>query len=224
MFFSDVLIIFVKYPQPGSVKTRLRKTIGARKATLLYKLFVKSILEATNSNTYRRMIFYTPAGKEKEIKDWLGEGREVYLQRGNNLGERLSNAFQFAFQNGARSVVAIGTESPLLDKKSILKAFKELKNKSCVIGPSQDGGYYLLGLSKFKREIFQNINWGTDRVFKQTLNAIKKSKLKFCLLELGFDVDTIDDLILLKQQLRNLRKAKSKLLSPLIDLLNKITF
>lgn len=222
MFPYDVLVIFVKYPQVGSVKTRLARGIGARKAALLYKLFVKSILETTNSNAYRRIIFSTPAEKEKETKNWLGNSIEVYLQKGNNLGERLSNAFQFVFQNGAKSVVTIGTDSPLLDEKSVFKAFRELKNKSCVIGPSQDGGYYLLGLSKFKKEIFQNIDWGTKNVFKQTLNILNKLKLKFSLLEADFDVDTIDSLILLKQRLRKLNKIDSPCLFSLREFLNKI--
>jgi hypothetical protein len=220
----NALIIFVKYPQSGSVKRRLAKDIGRKNATVLYRLFVEGILKRTKDRRFERIIFFTPSQREREIRKWLGDNLEFYPQKGKNLGKRLSYAFQTVFKKrGARRAIVIGTDSPLIDKSLICKGFEKLKNNQCVIGPSRDGGYYLLGLSKFKRKIFQNIDWGTNRVFKQTLNTIKNSKLKFSLLEVGFDIDTKEDLVLLKEYLRKLDKTDYKGLLPLIDLLSTIT-
>lgn len=191
---ADCLIIFVKYPEPGLVKTRLAKDIGNEKATVLYKSFVETILRATDDNNFKRIIFYTPPDKKDEMNEWLGNDIEMYPQKGSNLGERLYNAFRFTFDEGAKKAVVIGTDSPLLDKKIALEAFKELDKNECVIGPAADGGYYLLGLSRLCREIFHNIDWGTDKVYSQTLQALKGAGLGYCALEENFDIDEAADL------------------------------
>jgi hypothetical protein len=197
-----VLIIFIKYPQPGFVKTRLAKEIGKERAASLYRLFAETILARIKDKSFTRFIFYCPASKKKQIRAWLGPDlSNIYPQKGRDLGEKLTHAFEFTFKKGAKKVVAIGTDSPAIDKEVILRAFEELESRDCVIGPSSDGGYYLLGLSSFYREIFKNIMWSTDRVFRQTLNRLEELKLNFSSLEEHFDVDNIRDLIVLKDRL-----------------------
>lgn len=196
-----VLAIFVKYPSPGSVKTRLAESIGEKKAALLYRTFVETVISRTDCKYFKRVVFYAPPGKGREIEEWLGEELEMYSQRGGDLGERLANAFQLLFKNGAQRVVTIGTDSPLIDKEIVREAFELLKTKQCVIGPSLDGGYYLLGLSKPCKDIFMNIEWGTEKVFLQTLKIIEMLGLPCGILEKHFDVDSLDDLILLKREL-----------------------
>lgn len=198
VLLENVLIIFVKYPKPGSVKTRLAKQIGKENAALLYRLFVKTILSATEDKGFARLIFYAPRGKRNEIKDWIGPDSIIYPQMGDGLGERLSNAFRLAFKKGAKRVVVIGSDSPAIDRKVIRRAFRELEKKDCVIGPALDGGYYLLGLSSFCEELFCGIDWSTEKVFQQTLDKIGNSKMKVSILEENFDVDEVEDLIAFK--------------------------
>jgi uncharacterized protein len=215
MLLDNILTTFVKYPQAGLVKTRLAKKIGDKNAALLYRLFTEAILARTKDNAFRRYIFYTPTKKKNQIKNWLGSGFGIFPQKGRGLGERLSYAFEFFFRRGAKRVIVIGTDNPLLDKNIILKSFEKLKSSQCVIGPSQDGGYYLLGLSCFYKEIFQGIDWSTDKVLRQTLRLLKKLKIKFSLLDESFDVDNMDDLINLKERLPEAIRTNSAGLIPI---------
>ncbi|MDP6685636.1 MAG: TIGR04282 family arsenosugar biosynthesis glycosyltransferase, partial [Candidatus Omnitrophota bacterium] len=141
-----------------------------------------------------------PPDKKQDILDWIGGGIELCHQVKGDLGVRLSNAFQSIFKNGAKRVVVIGSDSPTIDVRVIKKAFIELKTKDCVIGPSKDGGYYLLGLSSYHKEIFQGISWSTDKVFKETLDRLNASGLSLSTLEEGFDIDTVEDLELIKDR------------------------
>lgn len=223
MPLERILIIFVKYPEPGCVKTRLAHSIGKDKAAFLYRTFVELLLKKTSDMSSERFIFYTPADKREKLSNWLGGGSKLFPQRGNDLGQRMSNAVRFAFAKGAREIVIVGTDIPLLDKEVVLTAFKKLENRQCVIGPSLDGGYYLLGLSHFEGKIFQNINWGTDKVLNQTLGAVKRLGLTYSLLEERFDVDDIEDLVRLRLSLRRYRKAGSPELDFLSDRLDELS-
>lgn len=222
MLSKDTLILFLKNPDPGFVKKRLAKDIGKDNASFLYRLFVEAILKRTEPGRFKRMIFYTPSAKKKEIQNWIGRKITMYPQKGKNLGSRLSYAFRLAFQKGAKRVVAIGTDMPLIDNKIIRSAFQKLENRRCVIGPCFDGGYYLLGLSHFYRGVFQNIAWGTDRVFKQTLNILKSAKLGYCYLDKCHDIDNIEDLAAIKRRLQKMDKRKRAGLIPMVKAINKI--
>lgn len=222
MFSENILIIFIKYPQAGFVKTRLAKEIGKVKAGLVYRLFVETILARTKDKSFKRIIFYTPTHKRKDVQEWLGSNLYLYPQKGRDLGEKLSGAFEFAFKNGAKRVVVIGTDSPTLNKKVIRAAFERLRTTPCVLGPSFDGGYYLLGLASFYRQIFQHIEWGSDKVFRQTLESLKKLKIKFSLLDEDLDIDNINDLMSLRRRLPQIHKTNSTDLSSLIEALDKI--
>lgn len=203
MLLEDVLLIFAKYPQAGFVKTRLAKDIGKEKASLLYRLFVEATLKRTENRRFKRIVFYSPANKKNEITDWLGNGFKMHSQKGDDLGDRLSYAFKFAFKNKAKRVIAIGTDSPTIDKILIEKAFKRLKDVNCVLGPALDGGYYLIGLTHFYPEIFTSINWGKDDVLDKTKYKLHKLGLEFSLLEPYLDIDSLKDLYLFKRQLKN---------------------
>jgi rSAM/selenodomain-associated transferase 1 len=178
----NVLIIFVKYPEPATVKTRLAKSIGKDSAARLYRAFVEAVVKRTEGKRFQRVIFYSPSGKERQMRNWLGAGLEFYPQEGAILGERLSRAFQFAFKNGAKKVVAIGSDSPTIDKRIILDAFRRLKRAQCVIGPASDGGYYLIGLSSFYDGIFKGICWGTGSVLGRTVDKLRRLKIKYAIL------------------------------------------
>lgn len=198
----DCLIIFVKYPQAGRVKTRLAKSIGEENAARLYRALVETLLRRTQGNKFRRIIFYSPCGKEKEMRGWLGEDFIFAPQKGRGLGERLAGAFRFAFRNGATRVIAIGSDSPTLDKKLIAEAFGKLKDARCVIGPALDGGYYLIGLSSWLEGIFKGIRWSTESVLIQTIARLKQFKIRHILLGKSFDIDSYHDIILLKKKIQ----------------------
>lgn len=217
---DNALIIFVRYPKAGCVKTRLAKKIGREKAALLYRLFVEAIVARTKDTGFRRFIFYHPPKERQKIIDWLGGELEFYPQEGNALGKRLANAFQLAFKIGAKKIVAIGTDSPTIDKGAVLKAFQRLKGTQCVIGPSLDGGYYLIGLSFFKEDIFKYIRWGTNKVFGQTMNRLKKGNIRVELLDESFDIDRYKDILLLKKRLKKELYVNPTGLNPILTALD----
>ena len=189
MTCADTLIIFVKCPDPGRVKTRLAADTGDTRAAGLYRLFVEALIIRTQSGEYCRAVYFTPEGRLQDIRDWLGSSIDLYPQQGASLGERISSAFHDAFESGARKVVVIGSDSPLLGAGTINTAFSGLETHDCVIGPCTDGGYYLVGLASFRPELFRGIDWSTDRVFAQSMEAVRAARLSCKVLEEHFDVD-----------------------------------
>ncbi len=198
----NILIVFLKHPEPGKVKTRLAADIGKRRAAMLYRVFVETVLERTESKSFSRIIFYTPSSKKKQLTRWLGPAVEYCPQQGRDLGERMLNAFRYAFAQGADKTVIIGTDSPTLDNRTILNAFRKLNQADAVIGPSTDGGYYLLGMKKLHRQLFMGMAWSTGKVLERTLSVLKKSGLTHSCLRKVFDVDTLEDLVTLERRLQ----------------------
>ena len=144
--------------------------------------------------------------------EWLGEQHCYRPQTGNNLGERLKNAFDNSFEEGFSKVVAIGADSPDRPVNYLIESFEALAAHDAVIGPANDGGYYLIGFSKegFIPEAFDNISWSSDGVFEQTVRILKRHGRKVYLLPMWHDVDTIADLKSLLLRTRNTAFEKSK--------------
>lgn len=218
---TDVLMIFAKYPYPGQVKTRLAKSIGNIKAAHFSLLCTRTILKYIRGEEFNMVIFYTPREKKREIGHLVNKKVELYPQKNGDLGQKLSHAFRKMFKKGAQRVIAIGTDCPLITNSIIREAFKKLKKTECVIGPSLDGGYYLLGLSSFHEEIFQNVNWGTDKVLKQTENNLKNISFSYYLLDDNFDIDRIDDAILLYEKIKGNKEPR---FIPLFSFLKKCLY
>ena len=201
MINKNVLIVFLKYPLPGTFKTRLAKSIGEENAAMLYRCFVQTILGNTKSADYETIIFFAPEEEHKQIKKWLGKGWHFRAQKGNSLGERLIDAFRYVFDSGAKKSLVIGTDSPLIESEDILNAFSSLKEKDCVIGPAYDGGYYLLGLNCLHAELFALDEYSTDKVFENTMEKARELGLNVKVLDKRFDVDTVEDLAMLRREL-----------------------
>jgi rSAM/selenodomain-associated transferase 1 len=203
---ENAVIIFLKYPEPGKVKTRLAKALGDEKACDIYKLLAENVIKnifTKNPGTYTIQFFFTPADKETEIKDWLkpilndtqGIKIQFRTQEGRNLGERMSNAFKEILQEkNCKKCIIVGTDCPEIDATLIENAFDVLKEKDIVIGPCRDGGYYLLGMSRPASNLFVDIDWSTDRVFEQTMEKVHKNNLSCGILKTLMDIDTIEDL------------------------------
>ncbi|MCP4482381.1 MAG: glycosyltransferase [bacterium] len=180
--------MFIKSPMLGTVKTRLAKDIGDEKALFYYKNFVINILKTLRNLNVDLKIFYTG----KEVISWLGDNYSYVEQEGESLGDRMHHAFKFCFDSGYEKAVIIGSDLPSISIDTINLAFR----KEVVIGPCFDGGYYLLGFSKnkFNSKVFENIDWSTAKVFKQTMVVLKDENI-FCL-DKERDIDTLEDLML----------------------------
>jgi rSAM/selenodomain-associated transferase 1 len=202
-----MLLIFVKYPEPGKVKTRLAKDIGSENAALLYrKMAENTVYNLSKSSDYRKIIFFDPPERRSDVKRWLKiNGLSFIAQEGNSLGERMSNAFSHAFSLGALKAVIVGTDCPQIRRETILKAFEKLDTSEAVIGPTYDGGYYLLGFSRFIPQVFHDIDWSTNLVFDQTMQKLQHNSITSECLEMLRDVDTFEDLS--DDQFQELRKS-----------------
>ncbi len=203
---KKALVIFCKTPEKGFVKTRLAASVGNQKALETYLDLLKITDEQTRIFSFSRHLFLVSA-LEDSIEKMQSTLREQDLftdpktnfaiQQGEDLGQRMSAAFETLFQNH-RSVVLIGCDLPDLTSALISKAFDTLQSNDLVIGPSCDGGYYLIGLNKNTPELFEEISWSTEKVLKQTLERAERLSLKVQLLGQLRDIDTLEDLYLTK--------------------------
>ncbi|MDE3144288.1 MAG: TIGR04282 family arsenosugar biosynthesis glycosyltransferase [Bacteroidota bacterium] len=199
---KQALLIFVKNLIHGQVKTRLAATVGNDMALTVYQKLLQHTVTITHQLTLNKIVFYSNSLVETDI--WKNNVYNKQLQSGIDLGERMQNAFIAAFENGNNRVAIIGSDCFELTSTIILKAFENLKNNDVVIGPAKDGGYYLLAIKKNHPQLFQNINWSTDEVLKQTLSVCNNLNLSVYLLPELTDIDNENDL----------NKIKDKLFSP----------
>ncbi len=184
--------IFIKNPQKGRVKTRLAASVGDEQALLIYKELL---------NYTRKIVTHSSAAKEVwysefvDLEDnWNARVFKKKLQEGIDLGARMKNAFRDSYKNKKpESVVLIGSDCAELTEGIISRAFESLRGSDLVFGPAKDGGYYLVGMSKYIPEIFDEIAWSTERVLNQTLLKVKLLNHSFVLLPELNDVDTIED-------------------------------
>lgn len=187
------LLIFLKEPVAGQVKTRLAAEIGADAACHVYRRCVERTLERLAVLRDEITLYVEPAEATARIEAWLGSEWPLRPQRGITLGERLSDAAERAFAEGVHRVVVIGSDSPWVDHELVEEAFSAMEQADLVVGPAEDGGYYLLGLAKPAPGLFQAIPWSTSHVLNRTLAAARRLHLVDSLLRLGYDVDRLED-------------------------------
>lgn len=192
------LIVMLKYPTPGEVKTRLVPAMGKQRACELYRLLVRHTLATAREFASRADVkvkaLVAGAPHERAVLEWIGEGIDFQPQGDGDLGARMVRALKESFVNGASAAVLLGGDCPELGVQQLERAFDILKTKELVIGPAADGGYYLIGLRRFVPAIFRNISWSTDTVLTETLIAAELEGLAFELLETLHDIDVPDDL------------------------------
>ncbi len=191
----NVLLYFVKYPTLGKVKTRLAKTVGEQEAARLYSELAGKNLEVIASlyqrNIFDLVIVYDPPEKRDDIKRWLSLSCEYLPQCGGGLSERLKHAFGEAFQKGGKRVMALGSDTLGLTTDIIQQGFEDLHSNDVVVGPAEDGGYYLIGLSCFQPKLFEGIAWSTSDVLPQTYKIINNLRLSYKILSQLEDLDEI---------------------------------
>ncbi len=172
----------------GKVKSRLAATLGAEKTLTVYKHLLHHTISITEKSGHSFIIWWSDLPN-----DYLSIPYQ--LQTGELLGERMQQAFEFEFNlNQSEKVVMVGTDCPDLSTTILQQAFDALEENKIVLGPSEDGGYYLIGMNGFHPELLQDIEWSTDRVLEQTIEKCKKYEKTFALLPTLNDIDNEEDL------------------------------
>ena len=209
---DSCILIFVKLPEKGSVKTRLAKDLGRNFVLALYENFVFDMLETLAKANLPIIVYFYPPESGAAVSRWLG-GNYLYVsQNGSDLGERMKNAFKDAFERGFSRAVIIGSDIPDLKISILDMAFNSLHANDMVVGPSVDGGYYLIGFrhNSFLPEVFKGISWGMDTVLKDTLKILREKNYKAYFLPELRDVDTIEDLKALYERNKDTAFANSR--------------
>ncbi len=201
------LIVFTRYPVPGQTKTRLIPALGAEGAATLQRqmtehtlLAVQNLLvDSSISAEIRYTIRTSGCSSEQDqlalMQAWLGTAWHYQPQGDGDLGDRMAQGFASAFTAGAQRIVTIGIDCPELNAARMRQAFQALQTHDLVLGPATDGGYYLIGLSRFIPELFVDVDWGTGAVLPQTVAIAQSLNLSIAYLDLLTDVDHPEDLM-----------------------------
>jgi rSAM/selenodomain-associated transferase 1 len=188
---KNLLLIFTRNPELGKAKTRLAKTVGDETALEIYKFLLERTKNIASQVTSDKAVYYSVKIRENDI--WSENIFQKHQQVGEDLGIRMLNAFKNGFDAGYEKVMIIGSDLYDLSSENIEKAFVALDKNDVVIGPAEDGGYYLLGMNSLHSSVFKNKDWGTETVRKDTLDDLKNQSVK--LLALKNDIDVYEDIL-----------------------------
>lgn len=192
MLSTTALVIFVRNPISGQVKTRLAKDIGDERALAIYLQLLQHTLEITRGLSFRKFIYYADEVSDYDL--WSVPGYTKRKQNGNDLGERMLNSFKELFDQGFTRIIIIGSDCLQLKTETLEEAVALLESNNAVIGPASDGGYYLLGLTRFYPDLFTNKPWSTDKVFAKTIDDFINHGISYALLDELSDIDDVTDL------------------------------
>lgn len=204
------VIVFARAPSAGGTKTRLIPALGADGAADLYRCFLLDTLANLRDIDADVVVAAADEGDSESVSALVADvcpGAELALQSGSDLGERLANSVRDVLSRGHSPVVVIGSDAPSLPPRLIGEALRRAAESDLVLGPSFDGGYYLIGLRALAPPLFDGIEWGSDSVLCSTLERARNLHLKISLLEPWYDVDTPANLDHLRQHLA--RQARS---------------
>ena len=196
---KNALIIFVRKPEKGKVKTRLAATVGADKALEIYIELLTHTRAVTAEVNADKFVFYADKIEEDDL--WKDKVFTKKLQGNYDLGGKMKEAFSTLFEMGFEKVVIIGSDCLELSTSIIHQAFELLNEKEVVVGPASDGGYYLLGMKNLVPTLFENKQWSTEHVFQQTINDLQKENIDYDVLITLTDVDTEESWIKSKNAL-----------------------
>lgn len=185
-----LVIVFTRNPELGKVKTRLAATIGEKNALEVYVYLLTHTKDCISQVNATKRVLYSEAITLHDI--WNNTTFDKDIQHGTDLGMRMQHAFEKGFKDGFNKIVIVGSDLPTLDSKDIEDAFLLLDTNEVVIGPAEDGGYYLLGLKTIPNGIFENKNWGTNSVLADTLTNL--SHIQTAFIKMKNDIDTIEDI------------------------------
>jgi rSAM/selenodomain-associated transferase 1 len=194
---DKAIIVFARLPVKGKVKTRLAKDLGIDFAAAFYKVCAEHTfneilkLEKTGITPF---LFCSEESEIDEIKNWSNDKFIYYSQQGNDLGERMFKAFNTIFDAGYNNIILVGTDAPGITADLMKDALMHLNSYRCVLGPSDDGGYYMIGLNSKLNNLFDGIEWSTNIVFKKTIERLEKENKSYFVMEKLIDIDTQEDL------------------------------
>lgn len=191
------LLMFTRYPEPGHTKTRLIPHLGAEGAATLQRQMTEHVLTQMTAAAQRLPLaveVHFAGGSLAQMQDWLGDTVTYWAQSTGSLGDRLIAAFSQSFALGRPGAIAIGSDCPALGAEHLAAALQAMERVDVAIGPATDGGYYLIGLRQLEPALFKDIDWGTERVLKQTLAVATAQGLTVELLAPLTDVDYPEDL------------------------------
>jgi rSAM/selenodomain-associated transferase 1 len=213
---GELLVVFVKLPEPGRVKTRLAATIGAGPAAAVYRELVDLTLKAVSTwlaalppsdrmaASRQVWIYFDPPDQESAVRSWLSRWFDRWHQHGSSwgrivpqadgdLGKRLQHVFHQGFEMGFSKIAAIGTDCPALDAALLEAAFESLHRTEMVVGPAADGGYYLIGLTREEPSVFAGIPWSAPDTLAATREAARRGGVRLLELPPLADIDTEAD-------------------------------
>ena len=219
--------VFAKFWEPGKVKTRLAASIGEVEAANLFRQFLETTLERLAGLADRCTLCFSPLERKEEFEAFCPAGWQLRPQVDGNLGERMQRFFTDAYERGASRVILLGSDTPNVPKHCITQAFDFLERSDIVLGPSGDGGYYLVGGKDSPPPVFENISWSTPNVWQQTvdhLNSLGMRHRKGYETVLAWnDIDTHEDLLNMRDQLLRQRQHENDpALEQLFDAVEKV--
>ena len=191
---SECLGLFAKYWQPGKVKTRLAASLGEEEAANAYQQFVVTLLRRFADYGNERWLAFDPPEHAQEFDSLAAEKWQIEPQISGDLCERMQAFFQNRLAAGAQRVVLLGTDSPNVPQQYIQQAFEALNQSDVVLGPTEDGGYWLVGLSSSAFEIFDEMPWSTPQLWEATLQKLDESQRVYTTVPTWYDVDNLSDL------------------------------
>jgi rSAM/selenodomain-associated transferase 1 len=199
----NAIVIMAREPVPGNVKTRLVPPLNPNIAAKLYNAFLLDKIEQVRRiQEVDHFIAFTPSKSKSFFKKMSYPGFSLIPQNGSDLGERLDNVSAYLFKDGYKKVVITDSDSPNLPIKFIIESLDILDDSDIVLGPTVDGGYYLIGLKDRIPAIFQDIPWSTSKVAAITIEKATRQGKKISKLKEWYDVDTIEDINRLKDDLK----------------------
>ena len=190
---KKALIIFARNPELGKVKTRLAATMGNEKALEIYESLLQHTFSISKNTDAAVFVFVAEEKSKEDIKTDLFQNFTTIPQEGADLGSRMLHAFTNIFAQGYSHICIIGSDCITLTEDHLAEAFTKLSTYDMVIGPSEDGGYYLLGMKRLHRALFENKTWSTDKVLSETINDISALQLSYSFLPVLSDIDTEED-------------------------------
>lgn len=204
---NNAVLVFLKQPIKGKVKTRIAQACGDAEAVRIYKALVREVLSKVWRTTeYDIHVCFAPKEKEAEIQEWIEalltelepnqnsrRAVEYHAQCEGGLGNRLEHAFQSTFLQGYKKVAAIGTDCPQIKVDTLLDAFNQCESYDFTFGPTEDGGYYLIAMKEFSSVPFRNIPWSSEQTLEATLDQAHTNALSSTLLPPLFDIDYHED-------------------------------
>jgi hypothetical protein len=198
----QALLVFVKLPVAGRVKTRLQPELSPELAARLYRAMVNDVFTALERpGRWDLVAFFSPPGQERAFREWLPDSIGFVAQSGADLGERLATAFEWSHAQGHYRTIIVGTDMPTLDSAVLSDAFEALERAEVVLGPSTDGGYYLVGLKKPRHGLFEDVDWSTPKVLEQTIARIDEAGATYHLLPEKTDIDTWQDAVAVLEEI-----------------------